>query len=1038
MIHAIIKFSVKNKAFVFFLTSLLIIWGIFSFRNLPIDAVPDITNNQVQIGAVIPGWSAEEIERAVTIPIEAAMRGITNTTEIRSISRLGFSQVIVIFEDSVDIYRARQLVSERLSTIDGLPLDVKPQLGPISTGLGEIYHYAVDFKEIAEDPDERFKQLVELRSIQNWFIKPRLAGVQGIAEVNAIGGFERQIHIVPDPKKLAYYGISFVDIENAVSDSIRNIGGGYIEQDAEQFVVQAVGSLKNVNDVLNLPIKSLLNLQVISIKDVAKVIEGRESRHGDATYNGRQTVLGTVMMMSGENSRAVAERTDKRIKEIAQDLPDSMQIIPLYNRSDLVNATISTVWRNVISGAMLVIVVLFLLVGNMRAALITAITIPLALLVTIIGMRYSGIPGSLMSLGALDLGIIIDGVVIVVDHCMRKLKEHLKHKKHLSPAEIDDIIINAATEIRKAAGFGQLILIVVFLPIFALVGIEAKTFQPMASAFIFALAGAFVLSLTLAPVLIAFLLKKNPEQKDTRIMAFLESTYKKLLSSLLDKFSVIVTTAAILICLGVVLFLRLGAEFLPQLREGALAFHVIRPQNVSISMSTDLQIKTDKILLTHPEIRHVFSRIGTSEIATNLHGVNITDTYAILNDLGRGIDMEKFEETLLNRLNSDLPGMTPLISQPIQMSFNEILEGTRTDLTVKIFGHDLDKLEEIGGQIEELIKPISPASDVELERTSGFPMLTIEPNSAAMQRYGVRKSDVLELVSLAMSGEQVGYFFDQDRRFPIIIRLGEENRKDIDVIRNLPVPIFFDTTIPLSAITNINFRETYATINRDNGYRRAAVMVNIRGMDTQTFVRQAQKLVEDNIELPDGYFIEWGGQFKNLQEASRRLAFLAPLTLLIIFFMIFMTFGRFMPTALVLIGVPFALVGGVFSLQLTGLPFSISAAIGFIALMGISVLASIVLVGALGSSEYMELPLKERVVAASASRLRAVLMTAFTDMLGFLPMAVSTGIGAEVQRPLAVVVIGGIITSMILILIVLPTIYYKLTKKEDTETINPA
>jgi cobalt-zinc-cadmium resistance protein CzcA len=983
--------------------------------------VPDITNNQVQINTTAAGWSAEEVEKAITFPVEAAVRGIPNATAIRSLSRLGLSQITIIFDDSTDIYRARQLVSERISAIDDLPDGSIPQLGPISTGLGEIYHYVLEFKEIAENPEDRFKQLVELRTTQDWFVKPRLVGVPGVAEVNTIGGYERQIHIVPDPRRLARYGISFADIESAVSKSMQNVGGGSIEQDAEQFVVQAVGFLKNTGDILNLPIKNLPNLQIITLGDVAKVMEGRENRNGAATYNGREAVLGTIMMMTGENSRAVAERADAKIAEIAKTLPDNMQITPLYSRSDLVNATTSTVWHNIISGSILVIITLLLLVGNLRAAFITALTIPLALFFTIISMKTLGISGNLMSLGALDFGIIIDGVVIVVDHCMRKIKEKIGNRKSLSTAEMDDIVIDAATEIRRAAGFGQLILIIVFLPIFALVGIEAKTFQPMASTFIIALAGALILSLTLAPALIAYLLKNGAEQKDTRLMAFLERGYRRLINAALNKSGYIISAAAAMVAIGFMLFAKLGAEFIPQLKEGAFAFHMIRPQNASLSISADLQTKAEKLILSYPEVSHVFTRIGTAEVATDPMGVNVSDTYIILKDFGKGLDFDKFAEGLLDRLKTDLPGMTYLASQPIQMRFNELLEGSRADLTIKIFGPDLKTLEEIGEQVEETIKPISPTSDVELDRTGGFPMFVIEPDMSAMRDYGVKKADVLELVSLSLSGEEVGYFFDNDRRFPILVRLAEENRQDLNVIKNLPVPVFFDTTAPLSKIANVGFKDTYGSINRDDGSRRATIMVNIRGIDTKTFVEKAQKAVADNIKLPEGYFIEWGGQYKNLEQASARFAVLIPLTLLIVFFMICMTFGSVRQTAFIFMGIPFALVGGITGLFLAGLPFSISAAVGFIALLGIAVLNSIILVGAFGK----ETPTKEKIASASTSRLCAVMMTATTDVIGFLPMAVSIGIGSEVQRPLAVVIIGGITTSTLLTLIVLPVIYYR-------------
>lgn len=1012
---------------VFFMTLLTIAWGVYSLFCLPIDAVPDITNNQVQVNTSVPGWSAEEIEKTVTYPLENAVRGIPEAVSIRSLSRQGLSQITIVFSDASDIYRARQLVSERLQTAaENLPDGLMPQLGPISTGLGEIYQYVLEFKNIAADPQARFQQLTELKTMQDWFVKPRLQSVAGIAEINTIGGYERQIHIIPDPKKLAYYGISFADIEQAVTASTQNVGGGYIEQDAEQFVVQAIGFLSNKADLLELPIKTMPDLKTISIKDVADVVEGKENRNGTATYNGKEAVLGTVMMMTGENSRTVAERADKRIKEIAETLPKNMQIIPLYSRSDLVNATISTVWHNILTGAALVIIILFLLIGNIRAAFITAMAIPLSLLITVIAMKQLNISGNLMSLGALDFGIIIDGVVIVVDYCMRKLKEKsagLTDK--LSQAEIDNIVIDAASQIRNAAGFGQLILVVVFMPIFALVGVEAKTFQPMASTFIIALLGALILSLTLAPALIASLMRRNFDENGSRLMLWLEDKYRKILTNVLRQSKIVSCVGVLTVCAGVGLFGTLGAEFLPQLQEGAFAFHMIRPQNVSLTMSADMQAKAEKILLSYPEVSHVFTRIGTAEVATDPMGVNVSDTYIILKNFGKGIDLQKLAENILERLKDDLPGMSYLASQPIQMRFNELLEGSRADLTIKIFGPDLAELEKIGEQVEKTINPISPESDVELDRTGNFPVLTIEPKLAALQAYGVGKAKVLDLVALALSAKEVGYIFDQDKKFPIFIRLAEKMRKDLNVIRKLPVPLFTDTVVPLDKIAAIDFKETYGAINRDDGYRRATIMVNIRGTDTKTFVKQAQKAVAEKISLPDGYYLEWGGQYKNLQQATLRFAILIPLTLLVVFLMIYMAFGSVKKTAFIFIGIPFALFGGILALFLTGLPFSISAAIGFIALMGSAVLNGIVLINGFGTHEENKQSFKQKIIHVATTRLRPVLMTALTDVLGFIPMAISTGIGSEVQRPLAVVIIGGILTSTLLTLAVLPTIYYR-------------
>lgn len=1023
MLNGIIKFSVRHKGFVFFMTALMIVWGFFALLRLPVDAVPDITNNQVQINTAVVGWSAEEIEKTVTYPLENAVRGIPEMTEIRSLSRQGLSQITLIFDDKSDIYRARQLVSERLQTAE-LPNGTTPQLGPITTGLGEIYQYALDYEHPADDEAERFKQLVALRTVQDWLVKPRLQNIAGVAEINSIGGFERQIHIVPNPKKLAYYGISFADIERAVENSTQNVGGGYIEQDAEQFVVQAVGLLSDKNDVLELPVKTMSDLKTIAVKDVATVIEGKESRSGTATLNGRETVLGTVMMMTGENSRTVAERVDARIREIKPALPAGMVLTPLYSRSDLVNATVSTVWHNILTGAALVVAVLFLLVGNMRAAFVTALAIPLSLLITVIVMQRFGISGNLMSLGALDFGIIIDGVVIVVDHCMRKLKDRFADSdRKPTPAEIDSIVIDAASEIRSAAGFGQLILVVVFLPIFALVGVEAKTFQPMATTFVIALSGALVLSLTLAPALIAALMRRKADESDSAVMVFLENRYRRLIAVVLHHTKAVALLGAAAIVAGVVLFSRLGAEFLPQLQEGAFAFHMIRPQNTSLSMSVDLQTKAEKILLTYPEVAHVFTRIGTAEVATDPMGVNVSDTYIILKNFGKGADLPALAERILERLKNDLPGMTYLASQPIQMRFNELLEGSRSDLTIKIFGADLKKLEEIGEQAEEALKPVSPSSDVELDRTSGYPVLTIEPDLKALQSFGASKADVLNLIETALSAREVGAIFDGDKRFPILVRLDDRRRADLDEIRKLPVPLFTDTVVPLEQIASIKFKETYGSINRDDGRRRATIMVNIRGTDTKSFVASAQKAFAEKIVLPDGYYAEWGGQYKNLQAASLRFAVLIPLTLAVVFAMIYMAFGSFKKALFIFTGIPFALFGGVAALAVAELPFSISAAIGFIALMGIAVLNGIVLINGFSSRENAGLTFKRKIINVATTRLRPVLMTALTDVLGFVPMAVSTGIGSEVQRPLAVVIIGGIITSTLLTMIVLPAIY---------------
>ncbi|MFV0625771.1 MAG: efflux RND transporter permease subunit [Alphaproteobacteria bacterium] len=1029
MVNSIIRFSVKNKGMVLFFTLLTMIYGLYSLVHLPIDAIPDITNNQIQINTEVKGWSAEEIEKTVTFPVEANVRGIPNIKNVRSLSRFGLSQVTVIFEDDMDIYLARQLVSERLQNVEGLPEGASPQLGPISTGLGEIFQYKIDFKNVEKNPQERFKQLVELKTIQDWNIKPRLLGVKGVAEINTTGGFERQIHLLPNPDKLSRYGLEIEDISSALAGSTQNVGGGYVEQDAEQFIVQGIGFLKSPQEILEMPVKVLPNYDVITISDVADVIEGKETRTGSATFNGDEIVLGTVMMMTGENSRTTAQNIAERVEEIKKDLPDDLELTVLYSRSDLVNATIGTVWHNIATGACLVIIILFLLVGNIRAAFITALAIPLSLLITVICMRLFNISGNLMSLGALDFGIIIDGVVIVVDHCMRKLKEKVNGQENLTHNDIDEIVISATAEIRKAAGFGQLILVVVFLPIFALVGIEAKTFQPMASTFIFALLGAMVLSFTLTPALVALLLRSGSAEKESKIMLFLERRYSAILFFLLKKTKAVIAFALAIIVVGIFLFKSLGGEFMPQLKEGAFAFHVIKPQNVSLTMSLDLQEKVEKLISEHPQVDHVFSRIGTSEIATDPMGMNIADTYIILKDFGKGMDLDAFSHELTEELKENYPGMQFLASQPIQMRFNELLEGSRSDLTIKIFGDDLEILAKIGKEVEEAIKPVSEQADVELEQLGAFPVLAVEPKLFALKKYGVNKNEVLQLMSMALAGEEVGYYYDKDKRYPIIVRLEESLRGNIDVIKKLPVATLNGNIVPLEELADIRFKETYGAINREDGNRRSAIMVNIRGIDTETFVKKAQAIVEEKVTLPNGYYIEWGGQYENMQKAMSRLSILTVVTLGVMFFMIYAAFHSVKQTFLIFFGIPFALFGGVLSLIISGIPFSISAGVGFIALLGIAVLNGIVLINGFAKNSYNNHGLKARVLQGAKMRLRPVLMTALTDVLGFLPMALATGVGAEVQKPLAVVIIGGIISSTILTLAVLPTLYYRVYKK---------
>jgi len=1032
MMNRIIHFSIYNRGIVLLFTAVVAIAGIVSFQGLPIDAVPDITNNQVQVNTVIEGLAPEEIERTITFPVESSMRGLAGVEQVRSITRFGLSQVTVVFKDGIDIYRARQVVTERLQgVLPELPRGAKAELGPVSTGLGEIFQYTVDVKNPSRDPKERLQQLMEVKSLQDWFIKPRLLTVEGVAEINSTGGYERQYHIQPDIKKMNSFGIHFDEIIEGLEKSNKNVGGGYISQTAEQFLVQGVGLFRTSKDIERVPIKQLDSFRVVKIGDIAKVGLGKELRTGAATVNGQETVLGTVMMLLGENSRTIALRVQDRIEEIQKTLPTNMVLTTVYNRSDLVNATLRTVEHNLALGAALVIVILFLLIGNVRAALITAVTIPLSMLVTFLIMKPLGISGNLMSLGALDFGIIVDGVVILIDNCVRAIHERVNSLgRKLTREEIDETIYKASVEIRKAAGFGQLIVVVVFIPIFALTGVEGKMFKPMAATFALAVLSALVLSFVTAPALASLFLSSNAKDKEPKLMNWIRNSYRPLLEMTFRHRIVTISISAVAVVIGAVLFLTRGAEFLPQLGEGSFAFHMIRPVNISLDQSIAFQVKAEQIIKEFPEVENVFSRIGTSEVATDPMGVNISDTYIMLKNRdiwpereGKQHGYDSLVTAIIERLERELPGQNYLASQPIQMRFNELLEGTRADVSVKVFGPDLQTNMDLAKQVQDVVSKVEGAGDVEVDLAGTSPVLRIEPKEETLSRSGASVSDVLETVSIALSGQEGGYLYEGDRKYPIVVRLSEEERSDLQTIKNLPVGIASNTTVSLSTLANSTFAETFGSINREESNRRSAVLINLRGRDTEGFVAEAKEAVEKSVQMPEGYYLQWGGNFKNLQEARARLLILTPLALVVVLLMIYAAFGSIGQTALIFLCIPFALVGGVISLMLNGLPFSISAGVGFIALSGIAVLNGVVLVNYFNQLKSEGKSGKDLVVTGTLIRLRPVLMTALVAIFGFLPMMLSTSVGAEVQRPLASVVIGGIISSTILTLIVLPTLY---------------
>ena len=1030
MISKLVRFSIDNRWIVILLTILLSYAGWESFKHLPIDAVPDITNVQVQVNTQVDGRGPDEIERTVTYPLETALNGVPGVDQVRSITRYGLSQVTVVFEEDTDIYKARQLVSERLQSISGqLPSFVEPMLGPVSTGLGEIYHYVIEAKTVASG-EERLKQLTDIRAIQDWYVKPRLLTIKGIAEVNTIGGYEKQYHIEPDPIKMAKYGIHFDDIESVIEQSNMNVGGGYIQQTGEQLLVRGVGLLQNIKDIENVVVKRLSSYQIIRIKDIASVKFDKEIRTGAATVNGEESIIGTAFMLLGENSRTVAQGVSAKLESIEDDLPEWVELKVLYDRSNMVNATLGTVEHNLIMGAGLVIVFLLLLVGNLRAAIITSLMIPISLLMTFILMKWQNVSGNLMSLGALDFGIIIDGAVIVIENCVHRLQKRGKELgRDLTRAEVKQLVIDSAIEIRSAAGFGELIVITVFIPLFALTGVEGKMFGPMATTFIMALASALLLSFTVVPALAATFLSGKTVDKKPFLMRIAERVFKPALDSALRFKKIVLGIGVASIVTGVFLFSRMGAEFIPQLDEGDFAVQFIRPANISTENSVELQKISERIINTFPQVKDVFARTGAAEVATDPMGVNISDSYIMLHprDSWPNDEHIKTKKDLIDEVKEmielHVPGQVLMISQPVELRFNELLEGTRATLSAKVFGDDLDKLIGYSKEVAEVISSIEGAGEAESESKGKSPLLQYIPKMDALSELGVTARPVLDAINTAIGGREVGHVYDGVRRFPIVTRLSEEERADVMTIRKLPVGISEGYTVPIEQVAEISFVETFSAVNRENSQRRVAVLVNPQTRDIESFVRKAQEEVKKKVDLPEGYFIEWGGTFKNLQSAKERLGVLVPMALLLILAMLYAAFKNFSQVVLIFACAPMALIGGVISLNIMGMPFSISAGVGFIALSGISILNGVVLVTYFNRLINDGKSPDDVVREGAMTRLRPVLMTALTDIFGFLPMMFSSGLGAEVQKPLATVVVGGIISATLLTLIVLPSLY---------------
>ncbi|MDA0577651.1 MAG: CusA/CzcA family heavy metal efflux RND transporter [Verrucomicrobia bacterium] len=1034
MIDRILEFSLRQRSFIILATLGLVVAGLWAALRLPIDAVPDITNVQVQVNTEVPSLAPEEIEKLVTFPIEIELSGVPGMLELRSLSKFGLSQVTLVFKDGTDIYRARQLVSERLqNAVDELPAGLTPKLAPISTGLGEIFYYAVEYRaDAANKPATRHAQLMELSQLQDFVIKPKLRAVPGVAEVNTSGGYEKQIVVMPAPEKLFSAGVTFAEIADIIGENVDNTGGGAIQVGGEQVVIRAAGRVQTAEEIANLPIRFRAGVEPLRVRDLAEVGIGSSVRTGASTWNGEECVLGSALMLAGENSRIVARRVAEMLEALGAQLPPGVVVRTGYDRTELVDRTIATVEKNLTEGAVLVVVVLLLLLGNVRAALIVSLAIPLSFLFAMFGMVQAKISGNLMSLGAVDFGLIIDGAVVLVENTVRRLGLRQQALgRVLSPEERRETVLAASKEVGTPTFYGVLIITIVYVPILALTGIEGKMFKPMALTVMLALTGAMILSLTLMPVLCSIFLNKRIQERDNWLMRIGKRLYAPSLRAAFRLRWLVVLGAIALFAWSILVFQKLGAEFVPQLDEGSFATHMIRTTSIGLDASIAMQNRAEKVLLEKfPEVSYVFSRIGTSEIATDPMGVNVSDTYIFFAPQerwrrvnGRIITKDALADLMTEELNVKVPGQAYLFSQPIEMRFNEILEGTRADIAVKVFGDDYAEIERIATEARDVLEAVPGAADVEFDALGKAPMLEITPNRAAMTTYNLHAQEMNDVIAHALAGEEIGLLIEGNRRYPIVVRLEDDLRKQVEVMKRLPLRTSDGGLLRLGQVADFRVEERVSTIAREFAQRRAAIMINLRGRDVESFVREAQQRVRDEIVLPPGYTIEFGGQFKNLQEARARLTVIVPVALAVIFILIFIAFGSLRQALLVYTGIPLAVTGGIFALWIRGMPFSISAGIGFIALSGVAVLNGVVMITHFNQLRAEGRRVREAVAEGALSRLRPVLMTALVASFGFVPMAIAHGAGAEVQRPLATVVIGGIITSTFLTLILLPTLY---------------
>jgi len=1027
MFDTIIRFSIDRRWLVMLLVAAMAAAGIASYRLLPIDAVPDITNVQVQVNTPLPGYSPLEAEQRVTYPIETAMAGLPGLDQTRSLSRYGLSQVTVVFKDGTDIYFARQLVNERLQQSRGqLPAGAEPDMGPISTGLGEIYMWTVESVPGALKPDGTPYTATDLRDIQDWIVKPQLRTVAGVTDINSIGGYTREFHVLPHPAKLVAHGLALQDVVAALERNNANVGAGYIERNGEQYLVRIPGQLASLADIGNVVIRSAGGM-ALRVRDVADVEMGSQLRTGAASENGEEVVLGTVFMLVGENSRAVSSAVDVKLGEINRSLPPGVIARTVYDRTNLIDKAMGTVKRNLLEGAVLVIIVLFVFLRNFRAALITALVIPLAMLATFSGMVANGVSANLMSLGALDFGIIIDGAVVIVENCVRRLGHaQARAGRVLTREERFEEVFAAAREARRPLLYGQLIIMVVYLPIFALTGVEGKMFHPMAFTVVIALLAAMVLSISFIPAAVALFIGNKFDEKEGRIMEWARGAYRALLHRTMAAKALVLAVAGVAILLCGLLATRQGSEFIPSLNEGDILLHALRIPGTSLTQAVDMQLTLEKALKKLPEVERVFSKLGTAEIANDPMPPSVADTFIMLKPESAWPAPKRSREALIKAVQdtvAGVPGNNYEFTQPIQMRFNELLSGVRSDVAIKVFGDDRDTMVRTANSIAAVLAGVAGAADVKVEQTTGLPMLTIKVDREKAARLGVSPSDVQELASAAIGGKPAGVLFEGDRRFDIMVRLPEAQRSDLDAIRQLPLRVAADAYVRLSDVAELDMSPGPNQVSRENGKRLVIVTANVRGRDVGSFVKEAGSRIAQQVKIPPGYWITWGGTFEQLQSATQRLMLVVPATLAIVLLLLYAMFGNVRDGLLVFTGIPFALTGGLVALSLRGIPISISAAVGFIALCGVAVLNGLVLVSFIRSLREQGMPLAQAIEEGAMTRLRPVLMTALVASLGFLPMAIATGTGAEVQRPLATVVIGGVLSSTLLTLLLLPLMY---------------